>query len=82
MAPGFGLHLDGTEYIAFSFRTYMSAQEATLPVLASHFLDNVSISSLVKIRFQTFTCESKNLLLPIDEPERGKDILNQLAALN
>ena len=60
----------------------MSAQEATLPVPASHFLDNVFISSLVKIRFQTFTCESKNLLLPIDEPERGKDILNPLVALN
>lgn len=40
MAPGFGLHLDGSENIAFLFRTYMSAQEATLPVYASHFLDN------------------------------------------
>lgn len=82
MAPGFGLHLDGSENIAFLFRTYMSAQEARLPVPASHFLDNVFISSLVKIRFQIFTCESKNLLLPIDEPERGKDILNPLVALN
>ena len=82
MAPGFGLHLDGSENIAFLFRTYMSAQEATLPVYASHFLDNFFISSLVKIRFQTFACESKNLLPPIDEPERGKDILNLLVALN
>ena len=47
MAPGFGLHLDGSENIAFLFRTYMSAQEARLPVPASHFLDNVFTSSLV-----------------------------------